>query len=53
MGWVSAIVSILLAIFRGIFGTDKPLKTTVEHAEPDAEITDGKSDDDRLDDLGL
>lgn len=53
MGWVSVIVSALISILKGIFGMDKPQKTTVFHPEPQVEVTDGKSDAERLKDLGL
>jgi len=52
-GLVAVVIQALVAIMKGIFGTDKPLKTTVDHPKPDVEITDGKTDKDRLKDCGL
>jgi hypothetical protein len=53
MGWIGVIVDVLIKILKGIFGTDKPRKETVERPEPEVEVTDGKTDKDRLRDLGL
>jgi hypothetical protein len=53
MEWIAAIVAAILAILKGLFGIDKPQKDTVEHAEPEIEIDDGKTDEERLRDLGL
>lgn len=53
MGWVSVVISAIIAILKGIFGMDKPRKETLEHPLPDLEVTDGKTDKDRLKDLGL
>ena len=40
-------------LFKSIFGTKKPLKTTVEHPDKEVKIDDGKTDEERLEDLGL
>ena len=53
MGWLSAIVKALLIIVKGIWGTDKPAETIVEHPEPEIENDDGKTNKKRLKDLGL
>lgn len=53
MGWIAVVVDVLIKIVKGIFGTDKPIKTTVVHSEAQVEVTDGKTDDERLKDLGL
>ena len=53
MGWVSIVLSALVAIGKAIFGTSTPRKTTVEHAKQEVPIDDGKTDSQRLDDLGL
>ena len=50
---ISAIGTLLLAIIKGIFGTDKPQKNTISRPEPEIEITDGKTDEERLKDFGL
>ncbi len=53
MGWLTAITSVVMAIFKAIFGTDKPVKKTVVHPKPELETDDGKTDEERLKDLGL
>lgn len=53
MGWIAGVVQVLFSIIKSVFGTDKPAKTTVVHPDPEVEITDGKTDTDRLNDLGL
>ena len=53
MGWLTAITNVVMAIFKAIFGTDKPVKKTVVHPKPDLEVDDGKTDEERLDDFGL
>jgi len=53
MGWVTVIAKVVLEFFKGIFGTKKPLKTTVSHPEPDLKVDDGKDKDEHLKDLGL
>lgn len=50
---IAGIVAAILAVFRALFGTDRPQEETVEHPEPDIEVTDGKTDQERLGDLGL
>lgn len=50
---ISAIGTLLLAIIKGIFGTDKPQKNTILRPEPEIKITDGKTDEERLKDFGL
>jgi len=53
MAWVGVIIQALMVILKSVFGTDKPAKTTVVHLEPEVGITDGKTDKERLSDLGL
>ena len=53
MGWISVIVKALLIFVKGIWGTDKPAETIVDHPEPETENDDGKTDKKRLEDLGL
>lgn len=50
---ISAIGALLLVIIKGIFGTDKPQKNTLSRPEPEIKVTDGKTDEDRLEDFGL
>lgn len=50
--WVGLLTAIL-ALLKGLFGMDKPEETKVEHPKPDMKVGDGKTDKDRLDDLGL
>lgn len=50
---VAAIVGALLLLVKGLWGTSKPQETTVDHTTPDIEVTDGKTDKERLEDLGL
>jgi len=47
----AALVELIVALIKGIFGTDTARKTTV--VRPETEVSDGKTDKDRLDDLGL
>jgi hypothetical protein len=42
-----------ITLLKGIFGTDRPRRTTLERPQADVEVSDGKSDKDRLRDLGL
>jgi hypothetical protein len=55
--WITVLVvglgTLALAIVKGLWGTDKPQEDTVEHAEQDIKLDDGKTDQERLDDLGL
>lgn len=55
--WLAALVAALvagtIAVLKGFWGTDKPQETTVEHPEPEIEVDDGKTDSERLKDLGL
>lgn len=53
MTWIGVVVDILIKILKGIFGLDTPQKTSVDHPKPEVEITDGKTDKERMDDLGL
>ena len=53
MGWITVVVNIILTIVKSIFGLDKVQKTTVVHPKPEVEIEDGKTDKERLEDLGL
>jgi len=48
----AALAAVVLVILKGLWGTDKPQETTVEHAKPEIEVDDGKTDQERLDDLG-
>lgn len=50
---ISVVVELALKILKALFGIDEPSKTTTEHPKPDIEITDGKTDEERLKDLGL
>lgn len=49
-GWIG---TFLVAVLKGLFGMDKPCKTTVSHPKPELEVDDGKSDAQRMDDLGM
>jgi len=57
MGWLSAVMGFFAQfipnMLKMLFGTDKPQKVVVEHPKPEVEVTDGKTDADRLKDLGL
>jgi len=53
MSWIGIIVDIFLRIVKSIFGTNSPMKNTVIHAEKEMEIDDGKTDEERIKDLGL
>jgi len=53
MAWISTIVSVILTVIKSIFGMKKPQKNTVSRPEPEVEINDGKTDKERLKDLGL
>lgn len=48
-----ALATGVAVVLKSIFGTDKPTETKVEHPKPDLEVNDGKTDAERLDDLGL
>ena len=48
-----AILGAIVALLKGIWGTDKPEETKVTHPEPDVKIGDGKNDKERLKDLGI
>lgn len=56
MGWIGELVLALikgtLLVIKGLYSTDKPQVTTVEHAAPDVE-TDDEDDKGKLADLGL
>jgi hypothetical protein len=47
------IIAALIALFKGVFGMDKPEDVTVEHPKPDIEVGDGKTDKERLKDLDI
>lgn len=53
MAWLSTIAKIFSVIMKLLFGTDKPQKTTVVKPKPEIEVDDGKTDEERLNDLGL
>ena len=54
MGWIGSVLGAILAVLKAVFGTDQPAKTTVARPEKDVEVSDdGKTDADRLRDLGL
>lgn len=58
MGWIGEVVLAVFQggwlIFKGIFSTDKPQEDRVIHAKRDLEVNnDGKTDKDRINDLGL
>ena len=59
MGWdwlvplFMALVMGVVFVLKNLYGTDKPQQNTVEHPKPDVEVADGKSDQERLKDLGL
>lgn len=53
MAWIGIVIDILIKILKGIFGLDKPQKTTVDHPEPEVKVGDGKTEGERLEDLGL
>ena len=53
MGWVTVVFKAILFFVKSIFGTDKPQKNTVTHPKPEVEIDDGKTDKERMEDLGL
>lgn len=50
--WIGALISAIVAILKGIFGTDKPMETEVKHEKPDVPVGD-RTDDDMLADLGI
>ncbi len=47
------VFKVVLEVFLGIFGLDKPAETVVDHPAPQVETSDGKTDAERLNDLGL
>jgi len=49
----TTIAGIITAIVKSIFGTNKASKTTVETPKGEVEITDGKDEEERRDDLGI
>lgn len=49
---ISAVITAIVALLKGVFGFDSPQETTIDHPEPDLEL-EGKDDEDLLDDLGL
>lgn len=53
MGVITAILKLIVSVFKVIFGTSKPRETTVDHPDPQVEVTDGKTKEERLADLGL
>ena len=53
MAWITAVINIIVALVKGIWGTDKPTRTTVSHPSPEMEVSDGKTDQERLNDLDL
>lgn len=50
---VLAIATGVVVVLRGLYGTTKPQDTTVEHPKPHIEVSNGRSDQERLNDLGL
>ena len=50
--WIGALISAIVAILKGVFGTDKPMETEVKHEKPNVPVGD-RSDDDMLADLGI
>jgi len=52
MNW-AAIADFIGGLLKSIFGTDKPQKTTVVNPDPEAEISDGKTHKQKMEDLGL
>ena len=53
MGWIGVIVDVLVKLLKGIFGTDKPAVTEVEHAKPENPLPNQRSDDELLAECGL
>jgi cytochrome b len=47
----TVVIELIVALIKGVFGTDTARKTTV--VRPESEVTDGKTDAERLKDLGL
>ena len=52
MNWASIIEGIA-RFLKTIFGTSTPSKTTVVEAAKDVEVSDGKTDEERLKELGI
>lgn len=53
MTWIGAVVQVLIKIMRAIWGTSAPRQSMVTHAKQEVEINDGKTDEERMHDLGL
>jgi len=52
MSWGAIIGALVLALIKGLFGTDKPREVEVIDAKPDFEV-DPHPDSSLLDELGL
>jgi hypothetical protein len=50
---IKGVGAVALAFIKGIFGTDKPRAQTVKRPDPEVEVSDGKTDKEKLRDLGL
>jgi len=53
MNLIGVIIQAVLAVIKGIWGTSTAKKTTVARPVPEAGVTDGKTDAERLEDCGL
>ena len=53
MNWIGAVLLAVLKFFAGLFTVKEPTKDPIERPEPEVKVDDGKTDKERLDDLGL
>lgn len=53
MSWVKFVIETIVSVIKMFFGIDKPSKNSIDHPEPDIKVDDGKTDKERLKDLGL
>lgn len=57
MGWIAPLIEGLMTgitfVLKTLFGTSQPQNTTVEHTKPEIPTDGGKTDKEKVDDLGL
>jgi len=53
MSWIPAVLFGVLKFLAGLFTTKEPVKEIIERPEPEIPTDDGKTDKERLSDLGL
>ena len=53
MNWIGAALLAALKFFAGLFTAKEPAKNPIERPEPEVKVDDGKTDKERLSDLGL